>query len=588
MLKKSLKISLLLTAFLIAVTSTWNPGRVTAAPVYPISATADSQAKSGIPGSVVSYTVTLAYPEGPGVSVTLDGTTAGGWPAPTIVPAVLTFVDNSPQSVTVNVPVPATATNGQNDVVTILVKDGSANVMAEPLMLRTTANVPTASGRPIVTVSSYSSSPNPIIPYQEFTLSVVFENRGQSGAQNLIVTFDGTDLYPSGTGGVSTVSFLGSSGDKVTFTQKFLAGGNLSWAEAASVKATATYSDSNGQAYTEAFNLTLGIKQPTYYATATSTVKNKPQLMITGYKTDIDPLQPGSIFNLKLDITNLGTSDAKAVTMVIGGGATPGDQSGTQQPGGVSGSSGDLTNFAPLGSSNLAFIGDLKQGGSSSVSVTLVTNVSTQPGAYTLKVSFVYDDGKGNRLVDDQVITLLVYALPQVEVSFYRDAGMFSAGMSNMLPLQVTNLGKRTAVLGNMRVTAGDATLNNATSLVGALDPGGYYTLDTEIIPVQEGPLDVVVTINYTDDFNQPRTIDQTITIDVLPAQEIQQGLEGQNGSGMQPAVPVETQPETFWAKVVRFIKGLFGLGSGDQTTPIDGGKIVPTEIISPIRPGKG
>ena len=47
--------------------------------------------------------------------------------------------------------------------------------------------------------------------------------------------------------------------------------------------------------------------------------------------------------------------------MVLGGGVTPGDQTGTQQAGGVSGSSGDLTNFAPLGSSNLVFIGDIKQ-----------------------------------------------------------------------------------------------------------------------------------------------------------------------------------------------------------------------------------
>ena len=79
----------------------------------------------------------------------------------------------------------------------------------------------------------------------------------------------------------------------------------------------------------------------------------KPQLVITGIETDVDPIQPGSIFNLKLSITNLGKVDAKGVTMVLGGGVTPRDQTGTQQPGGVSGSSGDLTNFAPLGSSNL-------------------------------------------------------------------------------------------------------------------------------------------------------------------------------------------------------------------------------------------
>ena len=142
--------------------------------------------------------------------------------------------------------------------------------------------------------------------------------------------------------------------------------------------------------------------------------------MITGYETDVDPLQPGSIFDLKIDVTNLGKADAKAVTMVLGGGVSPGDQSGTPQAGGVSGSSGDLTNFAPMGSSNLVFIGDIKQGETISTSGTFVTNVSTQPGVYTLKVSYLYSDAKGNRIVDDQVITLLVFSLPQVEISFYR------------------------------------------------------------------------------------------------------------------------------------------------------------------------
>ena len=307
-------------------------------------------------------------------------------------------------------------------------------------------------------VNSYASNPNPIKPYQEFTLSVVFENRGQTTANNLIVTFAGTDLYPRSNGGVSSTSSLGSSGDKVTFTQTFLAGGNLSWQEVAPLTATAVYSDSNGQSYTEVFSLTLGIVAPSYYAaTATPKSQDKPQLVITGINTDVDPIQPGSIFNLKLSITNLGKVDAKAVTMVLGGGVTPGDQTGTQQPGGVSGSSGDLTNFAPLGSSNLVAIGDVKQGETLNTTQQLVTNVSTQPGAYTLKISFVYDNDKGIRMVDDQVITLLVYSLPQVEISFYRAPGDFTVGMPGTLPIQVTNLGKKTNVLGNMKVTVENA-----------------------------------------------------------------------------------------------------------------------------------
>jgi hypothetical protein len=580
---------LMLAVLVLMLVGSASPKHVYAKPqAAGLTTSMDSQSKSGIPGSVVTYTLTLDNTSVGAVDemLTLAASTAGGWPVPTIVPSAFTLLAGTSQLVTINVPIPSTASTGQNDVATIVVTGASESI--NPIQLTTIARAPAVSGRPIVAISSYSSSPNPIKPYQEFTLSVVFENRGQSTAYNVIVNFEGTDLYPRNTGGVSTVANL-DAGGKVTFTQTFLAGGNLTWEEVASIKATAVYSDGGGQSYTEPFNLTLGITAPVYYAaTATPKAQVKPQLVITGIETDVDPIQPGSIFTLKLTVTNLGKVDAKGVTMVLGGGVTSPEQTGTQQPGGVSGSSGDLTNFAPLGNSNLVFIGDILQGATISTSQKLVTNVSTQPGAYTLKVSYVYEDGKGSRLVDDQVITLLVYSLPQVEISFYRDPGDFTMGMPNTLPIQVTNLGKKSYVLGNMKVTAENADLTNNISLVGALDPGGYYTLDTEIIPQQEGPLDVVVTINYTDDFNQPRFITNTLSIDVLPAPEFTEGLEGQNGSGLPTDIPVEQALETFWSKLGRFFKGLFGLGSGKDQNIVPGGETAPTEQFIPAKPGKG
>jgi len=198
------------------------------------------------------------------------------------------------------------------------------------------------------------------------------------------------------------------------------------------------------------------------------------------------------------------------------------------------------------------------------VTSQLIVNVTTQPGAYPLKLSFVYTDSKGNRIVDDQVITLLVYSLPQVEVSFYRDPGILFTGQPNMLPLQVTNLGKKTAVLGNMKVTAQNAELTNNISLVGTLDIGGYYTLDAQMMPMQAGTVPLVVTINYTDDFNQPREITQTLEVQVEEMPMPDPGsMGGPDGGGMVP----EPVAETFFQKILRFLKGLFGLGSGKPET---------------------
>jgi hypothetical protein len=216
----------------------------------------------------------------------------------------------------------------------------------------------------------------------------------------------------------------------------------------------------------------------------------------------------------------------------------------------------------------LVYLGDLKRGASATLSQKLIVNTSTQPGVYTLKISFVYTNNKNNQIVDDQVITLLVYSLPQLSIDFYRDPGQFTAQAVNVLPLQVTNLGKKSAVLGNMKVTAEGAEITNNVSLVGALDPGGYYTLDANMTPDQAGPMDIDVVINYTDDFNQARTVEQKIHIDVQPAMEITPlGPDGTSGgpSGVQIDVG---QPETLLQKIGRFFKGLLGLGSGTSETP--------------------
>ena len=553
------------------------------------SVTTDKDAKSGLPGSIVTYTVNITSDADASMTVSAEST--AGWTTPAVVPDALSFSAGETKSVSVNVPIPDTAAEGQNDITVVKVLKGADTVGT--LQLKTTVVLPKPTktpaptaipGRPLVTIASYSTGDKTLFAGNEMNLQVVLGNNGKVSAENIIVTFDGADFYPRESGGVRTTGTL-PPGDTNTITQKFLIGDALAWANVASIKATVNYTDPLGTPYSENFTLSIVIAEPSssgYAATATPNIPQRPQLVVTGYSTDIDPLQPGSIFELKLDVKNLGMADARGVTAVIGGGGVANDEMGTPQPGGISGGGSDLTTFAPLGSSNLIFVGDINKGLTAMVTQKLVVNVTAQPGAYPLKLSFVYNDAKGNRLVDDQIITLLVYSLPQVEVSFYRDAGIFTAEMENILPLQVTNLGKKTYVLGNMKVSAENADLFNNVLLIGALDPGGYYTLDASLMPYQEGPLELKVVINYTDDFNQPRFIEQVIPIEIQPAMEIPPDV-GEGGTPDGEGV-VEPAPETFWQKIGRFFKGLFGLDSGIQQ-PLEQYPVeeIPSEEVIPV-----
>ncbi|WP_322807440.1 hypothetical protein [Thermanaerothrix sp.] len=541
---------------------------------------------SGQIGSVVLYRLSVQRVDSGStepLQVEVEAQGLKGWPV-TVNPIMFTL-ENPPndtkntKDIIIAVSVPATATDGEEEVTTVRFKSETNEL---DVLLFTRAVVP-PSGRPLVVMESYGiEEGGPIAPGQEFGLRLRMANVGRSAARDIIFTFSGEGFLPLNTGGVRTLSGLAPD-ERLDVVQRFLASPTLS-GNLATITVNVTYNDPGGVAYTTTLTVTIDLKPPAYASgsarpTATPTAISRPQLVVMGYRSDVDPLQPGSIFTLNLDIENLGSSNARNVVMILGGGTLSGDNSGTPAPGGVSASGSDLSTFAPLGSSNIIYLGDVPLGQVLKTSTQLIVNVNANPGAYPFKISFVYDDEKGNRQVNDQVITLLVYSLPQVEVGLYRDPGFFQVGMPTMLPLQVTNLGRKSAVLGNMRVTAENAELSNNVSLVGALEPGGYFTLDVNFTPFQAGPQDITVTITYTDDFNQPRSITQTLTVEVAEAPVMETPMVPGEGG-----LPAEPTPETFWDVLWRFIKGLLGLGSDrPQPTPISP-ETPPGEV--PVGPG--
>lgn len=438
-----------------------------------------------------------------------------------------------------------------------------------------TATPPTI--RPLMIINVYSSSPNPIVPGGQFTAHINLRNIGTGHASNVIVSFESQDFFPLGTGGTRAFNMIvANNGDDID--QPFLVSSELWGRTSALLTMKVAYVDSvSGAAYNDTFTLTFPVKPIVYSArtptpTPTFSPVERPQLVVDSYTSSVDPLQPGAVFDLQLTVRNLGNADAKGVTLILGGGTIPNDN-GTPQPG-VSASGSDLTNFAPLGSSNIVYIGDIPAGTVKDSVSHLIVNSSTQPAAYPFKLSFIYSNDKGYRSQDDQIITMLVFNLPKAEISFYRDPGVFFANEMGSLPIQVTNLGKSTAVLGNLTISSENAEISNSTSLVGMLEPGGYFTLDANIIPFAAGPLEINATVNFTDDFNQPRTISQVITIEVQEQPVIIEPTPDPNDPNANPDQPT-VQDEDLGQKILRFLLGLFGL---DSAPPQQNIPVTPTE----------
>ena len=446
----------------------------------------------------------------------------------------------------------------------------SLNVVsvAPTVAVTQTSEPPNNYERPVIVVNTYSMSQERISPGDYFTVAITLYNAGQHYARNVVATFTPGDLIPRETGGVVAVGEI-APGNRMDFVQPFILSTDV-WGYVASINMLVSYADEAGALYSETFSITLPVfhvyssaATSTPTPTMTPTPSVKPQLVITGYTTDISPLQPGNQFNLSISVKNMGAATARRVTMIVGGGSASGSgDGGTQQPGGISGASGEFTNFAPIGLSNVQSLGEFTSGFNLTANQPLIVNTSITPGAYPLKISFVYLDEQNRVFTDDQVITLLVYRLPLLDINFYQDLSPLYIDQMNMLPLQVVNLGRNSIVLGNMRVYAVMGQFSNSSILVGTLESGGYFTLDAGFMPDQPGPVDLVVTIDYTNDFNQPQVITKTLTVDVMEQPIIEPPIDG----GLDGGEVIPLQPETFLQKIWRFILGIIGLDSGINT----------------------
>lgn len=466
----------------------------------------------------------------------------------------------------------------------LIIPANSMTVLAQtdtPIPTDTPLPTNTPYSRPMMVIQTYRLSVDAVRYGKEFRLIMRLRNAGQVPAYNIQAIFTSSDLIMLGNGGVEAIGNL-DEGGTTTFEQAMTAAAPLHGLSQVSVEMTVNYYDAVGTPFSEHFTLYFPVAASGYAATApsatpTPTAIRQARLVVLRYRTDVDPLQPGALFTLEMVVKNVGTASAKGVTMIIGGGSA--SAGGTPQVGGgISGGGGEFTNFAPVDSSNVQLLGDLAPEATLEASQRLIVNVSTNPGAYPMKITFSYLNDQGNVINDEQVITLLVASLPVVDIGFYQSLSPWMVGQPNLLPLQIVNLGKRTAVLGKVRVQVAQGSVENGEMLVGSLDPGGYFTMDVMVFPEAAGTLDLQVTIEYTDDFNQPRLIEKTLSVEVLEATP-ELPPEGEaEGAGFIPT------SETFLEKLWRFLLGLFGLDSSrhEDAQPTS----VPIPESEPIFPG--
>lgn len=436
---------------------------------------------------------------------------------------------------------------------------------------------PASSGgeRPVLVVNSYSVTDGKVEPGTRFILTMNLCNQSPSVgklpddlprfARNAILNYSGDDFLPDTTGGLRAAIEMDPQ-ECINIEQPFFASNTLWSSQFGKVQVSVNYTDVTGQnAYTGLFNITIPIKgwgsgsgSGVAAPTKTPTQVARPQLVISSYATDIDPLQPGTRFQLKVSVSNVGSALARGVTMILGGG----NAQDLATPGAGASSTGDFSTFTPLGSSNIVVMGDIEPGGTVQKEIPLVVNVTAAPGSYPLKMTFAYDIG-GQMQASDQFISLQIYQLPLVDITFGQPVMGVMTGNPVQLSLQVNNLGKKSTVLGMIHAKSDSGTFMPESAMVGSMDPGGYFSFDTQFTPMTAGKADLNLIITYLDDFNQTRSIEKTLSIDVTDMPTPEPLPMNPDGTPINPQMP---QEQTVWQKIGAFFRGLFGLDSSSNT----------------------
>jgi hypothetical protein len=327
-------------------------------------------------------------------------------------------------------------------------------------------------------------------------------NIGNRTATNVVVNLDSSDVF-SPAEGVSSAFGLDKDIDvdqhaEITVPLVLITSpeGNISQSF------TLEYASYSGGSYsdTQSVPILLG------HLTAQT-----PHLLIEGYTVEPQPITPGAQVRLTINMANLGAGAAQQVFVRFGDSAD------------------SLDPFAPVGSSNVLFLEQLPAESRVELGLDLLVDGSAESGLVPIDVSLTYDSVYGIEETETFTISLQVEATPHLEIDFYQDiAQPVTVGDTFDLPIEVINIGENSVNVSTIEAESDLLQITDGSLYLGQLDGGTSGTFSPSAEAMQAGTATVVVTVNYLDDFQQPQSIIQRLSV------EVQEGasLQGETGTG--------------------------------------------------------
>ncbi len=285
----------------------------------------------------------------------------------------------------------------------------------------------------------------------------------------------------------------------------------------------------------------------------TGGVAQAPRLLVEAYDVSPTPVTPGASFDLTLTVVNVGDGPAEQVFVRLL----------------------ELGPLAPVGSSNVRFVERIEAGQRIDLTYRLAASGSAEDGLVAFNVEMTYDDAFGVETTEMVNISLAITAVPHFHIGFFEDVPQpVRVGEVIELPIEVINIGENRVNVSTIEVTSDAFAVRNGSIYLGPLDGGTSGTIVPEAEALRPGVAEIVVTVHYLDNFQQPQTLSETITVEVED-----NGAGGNNAAREDSSRPARNGSAaaegdgtlTFGQRLWRGILGFLGLGTRSADASLAG-----------------
>lgn len=239
-----------------------------------------------------------------------------------------------------------------------------------------------------------------------------------------------------------------------------------------------------------------------------------PRLMVTGYDIEEGTVYAGEEFNMVIHLKNESTSTALFNAKLKL--STEGNE------------------IITASGSDSVYIDRIDAAGEMDVAVALKPDGSLEQKAYSMNVSYTYEDRNRVTYEDSAVLAIPVKQKQLVSVSEKKTSrdSIPVEGKSN-LSFKINNLGKDK--LYNVSVSLSGDTIEETSLYVGTIDVGESGTVDLAVTGKQVGSGVVTADISYEDADGTESARKEEFAFTVT--EPVVMNYEGQSGMGMMPVV---------------------------------------------------